>query len=138
MEEPTWLTRGMLDVMQTAQVRGHGGQHGLRDPGLLESALARPRNAWAYREGDLDLPSLAAEYAFGLIKNHSFLDGNKRIGFVAANVFLLLNGLEIDVAEAEAVDAVLRVADGRMDRDGLVAWIRSAVRSNDEHKAGRG
>ncbi|HZD06266.1 MAG TPA: type II toxin-antitoxin system death-on-curing family toxin, partial [Longimicrobiales bacterium] len=107
--------------------RAHGGQHGLRDPGLLESALARPRHAWVYREQELDLPALAAEYAFGLIKNHPFLDGNKRIGFVAANVFLMLNGLEIEVYEPGAVDAVLRVADGGLDKDGLAAWIRSSA-----------
>ena len=103
---------------------------GLRDEGLLESALARPRHAWAYREEEVDLP--AAEYAFGLIKNHAFLDGNKRIGFVAANVFLLLNGFEIEAGEPEAVDAVLRVADGRLDKDGLAAWIRSSIRTFEE------
>lgn len=132
MEEPVWLTKGMLEFMHADQIRAHGGQHGLRDPGLLESALARAQNAWAYREDDVDLPGLAAEYAFGLIKNHPFLDGNKRIGFVAANVFLLLNGLEIEVDEPEAVDAVLRVADGRLDKDGLAAWIRMAVQPFEE------
>lgn len=128
MNEPIWLTWGMLDFMHGDQIRAHGGHRGLRDPGLLESALARPRHAWVYREEELDLPGLAAEYAFGLIKNHPFVDGNKRIGLVAANVFLLLNGLEIDVDEPEAVDTVLRVADGRLDRDGLAAWVRSSVR----------
>ena len=124
-EEPVWLTPGILEFIHADQIRAHGGQHGLRDPGLLESALARPRNAWAYRKGDLDLSALAAEYAFGLIKNHPFLDGNKRIGFVAANVFLLLNGLEIEVDEPEAVATILAVADGRLDREDLTSWIRS-------------
>lgn len=122
----------MLEAMHADQVRAHGGQHGIRDPGLLESALARPRDAWAYRSDELDLSDLAAEYAFGLIKNHAFLDGNKRIGFVAANVFLLLNGLEIEVEEPEAVDAVLQVTDRRLDRDGLAAWIRSSVQEFQE------
>lgn len=122
----------MLEAMHADQVRAHGGQHGIHDPGLLESALARPRNAWAYRSDELDLSDLAAEYAFGLIKNHAFLDGNKRIGFVAANVFLLLNGLEIEVEEPEAVSAVLQVADGRLDREGLAAWIRSLVQEFQE------
>lgn len=115
--------------MHADQIRAHGGQHGLRDPGLLEAALARPRHAWAYREEELDVPELAAEYAFGLIKNHPFLDGTKRIGFVGANVFLLLNRFEIEIAEPEAVDAVLRVADGRLDKDGLASWIRSSIRN---------
>lgn len=131
-EEPVWLTRGMLDFIHPDQIRAHGGQHGLRDPGLLESALARPRNAWAYRNHDLDLSALAAEYAFGLIKNHPFLDGNKRIGFVVANVFLLLNGLEIEVDEPETIATILAVADGRLDREGLSEWIRSHVQ---EHRS---
>lgn len=132
MEEPTWLTKAMLEFMHADQIRAHGGQHGLRDPGLLESALARPRNAWAYQADEIDLPALAAEYAFGLVKNHPFLDGNKRIGFVAANVFLLLNGFEIEADEPEAVDAVTRTADGRLDKDGLAAWIRTSIRPFDE------
>ena len=114
--------------MHADQIRAHGGQHGLRDPGLLESALARPRHAWTYAEGSIDFSDLAAEYGFGLVKNHPFLDGNKRIGFVTANVFLLLNGFEIEVAEPEAVDAVLRVAEGRLDKEGLASWIRSSIR----------
>lgn len=132
MDEPTWLTRAIVEAMHADQIRAHGGQQGLRDPGLLESALARPRHAWAYQEDGVDLPALAAEYAFGLIKNHAFLDGNKRIGFVAANVFLLLNGFEIEVEEPEVVDVVLRVAEGRLDQGELASWIRSAVRTVEE------
>lgn len=128
MDEPIWLTEAMMEAMHADQIRAHGGQSGLRDEGLLESALARPRHAWADREGEVDLASLAAEYAFGLIKNHAFLDGNKRTGFVAANVFLLINGSEIEAPEPEAVEAVLRVADGRLDKDGLAEWIRSSIR----------
>ncbi len=128
MDEPIWLTRAILEAMQADQMQAHGGQAGLRDAGLLESALARPRHAWAYRNRGTDLADLAAEYAFGLIKNHAFVDGNKRIGFVAANVFLLLNGREIDAPEPEVVDVVLRVADGRLEKGGLARWIRTNVR----------
>jgi death-on-curing protein len=127
VDEPIWISRAILEAMHSDQIRAHGGQPGLRDQGLLESALARPQNAWAYQP-DVDLAALAAEYAFGLIKNHAFLDGNKRIGFVVANVFLILNGQEIDVPETEAVKTVLRVAEGTLDRDGLAAWIRRSLK----------
>jgi death on curing protein len=126
VEEPLWLTRPIVEALHTAQIREHGGQPGIRDEGLLESALARPVNVWGYDEG-VDLAALAAEYGYGLAKNHAFLDGNKRIAFVAANVFLLLNGFEIDAEEPETVHIMLGVADGSLTRDGLVVWIRSRL-----------
>lgn len=93
---------------------------------MLESALARPQQRWSY-ERDVDLASLAAEYGFGLAKNHPFLDGNERIAFVATNVFLVLNGFEIEVPEPAVVDAMLRVLEGRLDRDGFGDWVRSVL-----------
>lgn len=98
----------------------------MRDQGLLESALARPLHVWNYDEA-VDLAALAAEYGFGLAKNHAFLDGNKRIAFVATNVFLLLNGYEIEAPEPEAVNTMLGVADGSLSRDEFAAWIRSRM-----------
>ena len=132
MNEPIWLTRSIVEAMHASQVREHGGQLGLRDVGLLESALARPQHAWAYEE-NVDLPALAAEYGFGLAKNHAFLDGNKRIAFVAMNVFLLLNGFEIDVEEPEAVSTMLAVAEGRIGREDLAKWLRRATRISEGH-----
>ena len=126
MDEPVWLTRALVEALHADQVREHGGQLGLRDPGLLESALARPQHVWAY-QADADLAMLAAEYGFGLAKNHAFLDGNKRIAFVATNVFLILNGFELEAPEPEVVETILRVADGRMTRGKFAAWIRSAT-----------
>jgi death-on-curing protein len=123
MDEPLWLTRAIVEAAQTDQIREHGGQHGLRDAGLLESALARPRHVWSY-EANADRAALAAEYAFGLARNHAFLDGNKRIAFVAANIFLILNGCEIEAPEPDVVDTMLRVADGRLNRKKFAAWIR--------------
>jgi death-on-curing protein len=125
MDEPVWLTRALVEALHADQVREHGGQLGLRDPGLLESALARPQHVRAY-EADADLSMLAAEYGFGLARNHAFLDGNKRIAFVATNVFLILNGFELEAPEPEVVETILRVADGRMTRGRFAAWIRSA------------
>lgn len=126
MQEPVWLSRSVVEAVHADQVREHGGQLGLRDPGLLESALARPQHVWAY-EGDAAFATLAAEYGFGLARNHAFLDGNKRVAFVATNVFLILNGFEIEAPEPEVVDTILRVADGRMNRGKFAAWIRSVV-----------
>ena len=126
MAEPLWLDRSIVEALHAAQIREHGGQPGIRDEGLLESALARPMNVRGY-DHDVDLARLAAEYGYGLVKNHAFLDGNKRIGFVAANVFLLLNGFEIDAPEPEAVDVMLGVADGSIDCVGFAVWIRSRI-----------
>src|SRR5206468_2708770 len=126
MPEPVALTRSIIEALHADQIREHGGQLGLRDLGLFESALARPQNLWAY-ESDVDLQALAAEYGFGLAKNHAFLDGNKRIAFVAMNVYLILNGLEIETPEPNVVATMLSVAEGRLDRAGLATWLRSVT-----------
>ena len=116
----------MVEAAHTDQVREHGGLLGLRDEGLLDSALARPRHRWSFQP-QADLPSLAASYGFGLIKNHPFLDGNKRIGFVTMNMFLLVNGYEIEVPEPEVIAVMFQVADGTLDESGLGKWLRSTV-----------
>ena len=126
MTEPVWLNRTIIEALHADQIREHGGQLGLRDIGLLESALARPQHVWTY-ESDADLQTLAAEYGFGLAKNHAFLDGNKRIAFVAMNVFLILNGLEIEAPEPPVVATMLDVAEGKMDRVHLAAWLRTVT-----------
>jgi death-on-curing protein len=126
MDEPIWLSRPMVEAAHHGQVQEHGGLLGLRDDGLFESALARPRHRWSF-EPDTDLPSLAASYGFGLVKNHPFLDGNKRIGFVAMNMFLLINDFEIDAPEPEVIGVMLQVADGTLDEPGLVEWLRSVI-----------
>ncbi|MEX2609991.1 MAG: type II toxin-antitoxin system death-on-curing family toxin [Gemmatimonadota bacterium] len=120
------MTSATVEVLHAEQIREHGGQAGVRDPGLLESAVARPRHQWSYGT-TADLAGVAAEYGFGIAKNHPFLDGNKRVAFAATNVFLLMNGWEIETPEPAVVDVMLRVADGRMDRDGLAAWLRSVL-----------
>lgn len=124
--EPIWLTRAIVEALQADQIREHGGQLGLRDAGLLESALTRPRHSWSY-DPDVDLARLAAEYGYGLAKNHAFIDGNKRIAFVAMNVFLLLNGHEIDAEEPKVVTTMLRVAAERMSPAQLAEWIRTVL-----------
>jgi len=123
---PSWVPRTAIEAAHADQIRAHGGQLGLRDEGLLDSAIARPQHRWRY-EPDSDLADLAASYGFGLIKNHPFIDGNKRIGFVTANIFLILNGYEIEAPEPQVVDITLRVADGSLKEAEFAAWIRSAL-----------
>src|SRR4051812_38652813 len=122
--EPRWLTRRMLDAMHEAQLREHGGAPGVRDEGLLESALARPRQKFAYADRP-DLALLAASYAFGLARNHGYVDGNKRVAFMAAYVFLGLNDVELDPDEAEAAGTMERLAAGRLSEVALAEWIRA-------------
>ncbi len=123
---PTWLTRRMLDVLHDAQLREHGGSPGVRDDGLLESALAKPQRKWAYAEVP-DLAVFAAAYVFGLAKNHGYVDGNKRVAFMAAYVFLGLNGKDLDAVEPDVATTMERVADGRLAEAGLVAWFRAHI-----------
>jgi len=127
--EPTWLSRAAVEAAQADQIRTHGGQPGIRDAGLLDSALARPRHRWSFEHPDpgCDLADLAASLGLGIIKNHPFLDGNKRAGLVAMNMFLILNGQEIDAPEPAVVDVIVRVADGSLDEAGLGEWIRSVL-----------
>src|SRR6184192_1067209 len=116
----------MLDAIHDAQLREHGGSLGIRDEGLLESALARPRNKFAYARQP-DLATLAAAYAFGLAKNHGFVDGNKRAAFMAAYVFLGLNGQDLEAAEPDVVETMEGVADGRVSERALAAWMRERL-----------
>ncbi len=104
----------------------HGGAEGLRDAGLLESALARPRQHYAY--GSPDIIEMAAIYTTGIVRNHPFVDGNKRTGFATGVAFLLLKGLVFKASEEEATQAVLALAAGDLDEAGYAAWLRSNVR----------
>ena len=112
----------MVEALHDAQLREHGGATGVRDEGLLESALARPRNKHAYGEGDVHV--LAASYAFGIAKNHGFVDGNKRTAFVACAVFLRLNGRSIEAPEPAVVDVMNRLAAGKMTESAFAEWLR--------------
>ena len=126
MSEPRWLALVHILAIHSDQIQAHGGSLGLRDRGLLESALERPRNRFHY-EPTSDLPSLAASYGFGIAKNHPFVDGNKRVAFQAMYLFLGLNGLRIDASEEEVVAAILSLASGDLDEPGLAASLRDHV-----------
>ncbi|HYJ58309.1 MAG TPA: type II toxin-antitoxin system death-on-curing family toxin [Methyloceanibacter sp.] len=122
MSEPVWLQVDLVLSIHDEQLREFGGPPGLRDRGLLESALARPQNKFGY--GSNDLAELAAAYAFGLARNHAFVDGNKRIAFLAMVTFLGLNDIEFVVPEADAVVIMLGVASGEIGEESLTRWIR--------------
>ena len=109
--------------MHGEQVAEHGGLQGVRDQGLLESALARPENQAAY--GDPDVCDLAAAYAFGLARNHPFADGNKRTAFVVSATFLLLNGRNLTASEVDVVETFLKLASGDLTESDLAAWFRA-------------
>lgn len=126
LEEPSWVPRAAIEAAHADQVRSHGGQPGLRDENLLDSAIARTEHRWRY-EPDSDLADFAASCGFGLIRNHPFIDGNKRSGFVTANMFLILNGHEIEAPEPQVVDIVLRVAAGSLEEGEFSTWIRSVM-----------
>jgi death-on-curing protein len=125
-QEPRWVPRLVIEAVHVDQVREHGGLIGIRDENALESALARARQRWTY-EPDADLPRLAAEYAFGIARNHPFRDGNKRVAFVAAVTFLGLDGLDFVAPEDEVVERMLSLASGELDEEQLARWIRSRV-----------
>jgi death-on-curing protein len=122
-DEPIWLDRRTVDAFHAELLSEHGGSPGVRDSSLIESALARPRQRFAY-DPDADLPRLSAAYAYGLVQNHGYVDGNKRVGAAAMDVFLLLNGWEIETSEPELVAAILATASGEWDEETLAAWIR--------------
>ncbi len=117
-----WVDRGALVLLHDESLAEHGGRAGLRDEGLLESALGRPRNLAAY--GTPDVADLAASYAVGLAKNHAFVDGNKRAAFLAMGLFLYLNGRRLVATQADATLTMLNVAAGAIDEAALAAWIR--------------
>ena len=121
--EPTWLSRVVLDTVHTDQLREHGGAPGTRDENALESALARPRQKWQYQP-QTDMAALAAAYAFGLVRNHPYRDGNKRIGFLASVTFLELNGYEFEATDADVVTHIVGLAAGTVSEEALAEWIR--------------
>src|SRR3954451_7756412 len=128
MGEPRWLTRLIVDTIHSEIILEHGGAPGIAAGGddLLESALARPKNRLAY-ETDSDLAALAADYLFGLVKNHAYVDGNKRVGFAAAATFVWLNGLRMTASESEAYDAVIGTVEGSRTESELADWLRKNI-----------
>ena len=125
MEGYVWIDDEVIDAVHEAQLAEHGGLVGIRDSGLLESALARPRNLAGY--GSPDLADCAAAYGFGNARNHPFLDGNKRTAFVAMELFLALNGQSLVADDADCVLTMLGVAAGDIDEPSLAEWLRQRM-----------
>jgi death-on-curing protein len=121
--EPRWLSRVAVEAIHTEQLREHGGLPGVRDETALESALARPRQKWHYAE-KVDVAVLAAAHGFGLVKNHPYRDGNKRIGFLSIVTFLGMNDHVLDATDAEVISEMVALADGRVSEAELADWIR--------------
>ena len=126
MAQPVWVERIVVDIIHHDQLLQHGGRPGVRDENALESALARPRNKFAY-DPDSDLATVAAAYGFGLATGHGYIDGNKRVAFMVMYVFLDLNGWDLDAPEPEVVDTMRGVADGRVSENELADWVRTQM-----------
>jgi death-on-curing protein len=123
VKEPEWVSTPIVLAIHDEQLTIHGGSAGLRDAALLESALGRPRNKWAYENAEL--PELAAAYGYGIARNHPFVDGNKRTALLAIYTFLGVNGIDFIVPEADAAAMILALAAGEVSEESLARWIRN-------------
>ena len=124
--EIEWIRLESVHAMHSRQIAEHGGSEG-HDEGLLQSALARPENLFAYGGDEVDVAALAASYAFGIARNHPFLDGNKRTALVVSVTFLNLNGYDFDATPAEIYAAFLGLAEGTVSEDELAEWFRTRL-----------
>ena len=128
MPEIIWLLEETVRAVHSRQISEHGGKPGIRDEGLLLSALARPQNLSVYGDPPPDLAALAASYAFGIARNHPFIDGNKRVALVAARIFLLINDADLEATQEEKYVTFLRLAEGGLSEDELAEWIRARMK----------
>jgi len=126
MKEPIWVLREVVLIAHEQSLAEFGGAAGIRDEGLLDSALSKPENLFAY--GTPSVFELAASYGLGLVKNHSFIDGNKRIGFMVAVVFLQLNGWRLEASEVDATLRTLALAAGELSEAEFAEWLRAHSR----------
>jgi len=125
LSDPRWLRLEVVLAVHEQQIAEHGGAPGLRDRGMLESALARPQQKAAY--GEPDLADLAAAYAFGIARNHPFVDGNKRVAFVALELFVRINDFELVADDRACLAVMLDLAAGELEEEALAAWVRARL-----------
>ncbi len=123
-----WVLESVILAIHGEQIAEHGGLDGVRELGLLQSALARPQNLVEYKQPPPDAADLAACYAFGIVRNHPFADGNKRTALVVGELFLALNGFELVADDVSCVTMVLRLAEGEMSEEAFAGWLRDNVR----------
>lgn len=126
-----WISKRLALAIHDRQLAEHGGGGGVRDEALLDSALARPQQLFAYGDPPPDIAALAASLAFGLARNHPFVDGNKRTAHVCYRAFLVLNNAELIATEEDKYIAMLRLAEGSLDETGFAAWLRERLRFAD-------
>lgn len=124
MTNPVWVREDVVRAIHRRQIAEHGGAEGVRDQGLPASTLARPRNRLAYSKKRPDLAALAAAYAFGIAKNHPFVDGNRRVPLIVCRLFLRLNGRDLEATPQEKYPTFLGLAEGRISEKKLTIWIR--------------
>ncbi|MBS3745352.1 MAG: type II toxin-antitoxin system death-on-curing family toxin [Wenzhouxiangellaceae bacterium] len=125
---PAWVSIDLVEAVHERQLAEHGGGSGIRDRGMLESALAKPRQLHAYGGADVDIPALAAAYGYGIARNHAFVDGNKRTAYVVMRLFMLLNGWELVAAMPDRYATMLGLAAGDLSEAELVDWLRANTR----------
>lgn len=130
---PAWIDKRALLLLHQESLSQFGGAVGLRDEGLLDSALGRPINKYTY-DGCTDLAALAAAYGFGLVRNHPFVDGNKRAAFLAVGVFLAINGQRLTAKPIDAIEAVMSLSVGRMEEARFADWIRKNIWASTERR----
>jgi death on curing protein len=130
-----WVNKALVLAIHDRQLLEHGGSAGIRDENLLESALARPQQLHAYGDPTPDLAALAAALAYGLARNHPFIDGNKRTAHVVYRTFLLLNGAEIEATDEEKYVSMLALAEGKLTERAFAAWLRERLQFDSRHKA---
>ena len=135
MKEPVWVLRETVRALHERLLAEFGGASGVRDEGMLESALSRPANQFSY--GSPSIPELAAAYAFGLVRNHPFVDGNKRIGFTTAVLFLEVNGYRFTASEVDATVKTLALAAHDLDEAGYAAWLKTSSKLLRSRSKGR-
>lgn len=130
VREPEWIGVELARAIHARQLSEHGGTPGVRDEGLLESALSRLRHLFAYGGESVDMPEFAAAYAFGIARNHPFVDGNKRTAYVVCRTFLVLNGWDMASSLADRYHVVMALAAGEMGEADFTAWLRDNARPN--------
>jgi death on curing protein len=128
MSKIFWLLEETIIAIHHRQIAEHGGGEGLRDEGLLSSALARPQNLFVYGQPPPDLAALAAAYAYGIARDHPFVDGNKRTSLIAARTFLLLNGANLEASQDEKFLTFQQLAGGSLTEEELADWIRTRIK----------